>query len=135
MKRILIVFVLFGIVFLAAGCTTKKGTIYLATTPPGATVYVNKIKQGETPLEFQWDSKMPATLKIEKEGYQTETERLDKGWLKDEYHKGNYERFYQKTEGAGTSDAGRRAANDPVGDTSERLWKVRTSRDLVEIKQ
>jgi hypothetical protein len=75
-------------------------------------------RKGETPLEFQYDAKVPATLKIEKPGYHSETEYLNKSWFINEHHKGNYHRYYEK-----------------VGDTQVRLWKVRTTRDLKEKKE
>ena len=81
---------LFCVIALTVGCTSKRGLIELNTRPPGATVYLNKTKQGVTPLEFEYDSRIPSKLTIEKDGYHTDSESLGKGWIVREFQKGNY---------------------------------------------
>jgi hypothetical protein len=115
MKRSLTTVVVLSLILLIVGCTQKRGSIYLDTRPPGAAVYLDNVKKGETPLTFEWDAKIPSTLRIEKEGYYTETEQLNKLWLKKENYKGDYQKGYEAQ-----------------GDTSARVWKVRTFRDLRE---
>jgi hypothetical protein len=103
-------------VFMAVvGCTNNRGYITLNTYPSGANVYVNEVPQGMTPLTFDFDITRPAVLKIKKDGYQTLVEELNKGWVVSEGHKGNFDKEYQNANG-----------------TSERVWKVRTTRTLAE---
>ena len=90
MKRYVTAILLFIVVTLVGGCTSKRGLIELQTRPPGATVYLNQTKQGVTPVELEYDSGQPAELKIEKDGYYPESELLGKGWIVREYYKGNY---------------------------------------------
>jgi hypothetical protein len=115
MKKNATVLMLLSCILLLIGCTSKKGIISLNTIPPGASVFVNGIKQGETPLEFQYDISRPATLMIEKGGYNTLKEDLNKAWVINENYKGTFYKEYIK-----------------VGDTSVRVWTVRTTRDLKE---
>jgi hypothetical protein len=113
-NRSLILFALSCVVLLSAGCKKgATGTIYLTTVPLGATIYLDNSKLGETPLEFQWNAKTPATLRIEKEGYIAETEWLDGKWLRIEKGKGNFAKHSKKS-----------------GDTTLGTWKVRTTRTL-----
>jgi hypothetical protein len=123
MKRSLITIVFLCVFFLAAGCTQKRGTIYLDTRPQGATVYLDNLKQGETPLSFQWDAKIPAKLTIEKDGYYSEVEQLNKAWLVRENRKGEYQKSYETTKVEGKEE------------TSARVWKVKTFRDLKEKRE
>jgi hypothetical protein len=102
---------------MSMGCTAKRGTISLETRPPGATVFVDGVRQGVTPLGFTYDAGRRGTLKIEKEGYYTETEQLDKRWFVNEHYKGNFDKRYKG------------------GESSERVWEVRTTRDLKEKKE
>ncbi len=88
-RRLTITFLLCGIT-MAMGCTSKRGLIVLNTRPLGATVYLNQTKQGVTPVEFEYDFRQPAKLKIEKDGYDTKKESLDEAWVVREYQKGNY---------------------------------------------
>ncbi len=111
-RRLTITFLLCGIT-MAMGCTSKRGLIVLNTRPLGATVYLNQTKQGVTPVEFEYDFRQPAKLKIEKDGYDTEKESLDEAWVVREYQKGNY------MEGSFTIQGERKKA-----------WKVSTKRRL-----
>jgi hypothetical protein len=88
-KGIWIVLSLFAVV-LFMGCTSSRGIIALSTRPEEAKVYYNQIYAGETPVEFEYDFSHPATLKIEKKGYYTETEILCERWVVKEFQKGNY---------------------------------------------
>jgi hypothetical protein len=115
MKRSIVVILFLCILSLATGCAHKKGTIMLDTVPQGADVYLNGIKQGTTPVTFQWDARMRATLKIEKEGFYTETEELDKAWLVKEHQKRRYSKEYIR-----------------VDDTNLKVWTVNTIRELKE---
>jgi hypothetical protein len=85
-----VTFILLCIISLAMGCTSKRGLIALNTGPQGATVYLNQIKQGVTPLEFEYDFRKPATLKIEKNGYYDTVESISELWVFSEIYKGNY---------------------------------------------
>lgn len=118
MRRSLTTVILLSLVLMVVGCAQKKGSIYLDTRPQGATVYLDNVKQGVTPLTFQWDARIPSTLIIEKDGFYAEIEQLNKMWLKKENYKGDYQKMYEKE-----------------GDTSVRVWKVRTFRDLKEKAQ
>ena len=117
MKRHVLVVVFLCMLSLSVGCTHKMGTIMLDTVPQGADVYLNGIMQGITPVSFQWDASLRATLKIEKEGFYPETEELDKSWLIKEHQKRHYSREYIK-----------------VDDTTSRVWTVNTIRELKEKK-
>ena len=103
---------------LIIGCTSKRGLIELNTRPPGADVYFNQAKLGTTPLEFEYDLRTPATLKIEKEGFYPERESLGEGWVIREYQKGNYMKGRFVIQGQ-----------------SKKAWRVSTLRRLQEIKK
>ena len=111
MKRFLII--LSFIIALTVGCTSKRGLIELDTRPPGATVYLDKTKQGVTPVEFEYDFRISSKLTIEKVGYYPESELLGKRWIVREYQKGNY------MEGSFTIQGERKKS-----------WKVSTKRRL-----
>ena len=88
-RRSMVALMLF-ILMLALGCNPRVGLIALDTNPQGATVYLNEVKLGETPVKFEFNTERPATLRILKEGYHPKTEYLNVGWVKSEYHKGHY---------------------------------------------
>lgn len=111
MKRCVII--VFCITALFVGCTSKRGLIELQTRPPGATVYLNQAKQGSTPVEFEYDFRIPATLKIEKEGYYPERESLDERWVVSKFMKGNYSESHFTIQGR-----------------SKKAWKVKIIRNL-----
>ena len=111
MKRCVII--ISCIIALTVGCTSKRGIIELTTRPEGAKVYLNRVKQGVTPVEFEYDFRQPKTLRIEKDGYYSEKESLNETWVVREYQKGNY------MEGRFTIQGGRKKA-----------WKVSTMRRL-----
>lgn len=118
MKKCVATAFLFLASILIIGCTSKRGLIELNTRPPGADVYFNQTKMGTTPLEFEYDFRAPATLKIEKEGYYPERESLCEGWVIREYQKGNYMEGQFVIQGQ-----------------SKKAWKVSTLRRLQEIKK
>lgn len=89
MKRSLWIIFLLGVVTISVGCTSKRGLIELNTRPPGATAYLNQTKIGMTPIEFEYEFKKPAELRIEKDGYYSEKELLDRRWLTRENWNGN----------------------------------------------
>ncbi len=114
MKRKVLVGFMLGISMLALGCNPKVGLIALDTRPQGATVYLNEQKVGETPVTFEFDMEKPVTLKILKEGYQPKEEKLNVGWVKSEYHLGNYSK-----------------GDYMVRETVQKSFKVDTTRDLI----
>ena len=85
-----VVAVSLSILTLALGCNPRVGLIALDTNPQGATVYLNDVQLGETPVKFEFNMERPATLRILKEGYQPRSERLSVVWVKTEYRQGNY---------------------------------------------
>jgi uncharacterized membrane-anchored protein len=115
MRKMMVLMSLSALVLITMGCTSNRGYITLNTYPPGAEVYLNDVMKGETPLTFDYDISRTAELKVKKDGYQTLVEELSKGWVVSEAYKGNFNKEYQKTNGS-----------------SERVWKVRTTRNLIE---
>jgi len=79
-----------AVLLLFSGCTGRTGIVRLNTDPPGAAYYVDGVERGTTPAEFEWDLKQPILLEVKKEGYYTEEELLNEGWLEYQYSKGNY---------------------------------------------
>lgn len=75
---------------LTVACTSTKGLIEVRSRPRGATVFLDDIEQGMTPVRFEYDFKAPATLKISKNGYYEEKEFLNESWVEREIRKGNY---------------------------------------------
>ncbi len=73
-----------------SGCTAKQGVVRLNTEPRGAKYFVDGIEKGTTPAEFEWDVSRPILLEIRKEGYHSEQELLNKGWLQFQISQGNY---------------------------------------------
>ena len=73
-----------------SGCTGRTGVIRLNTDPPGATYYVDGVERGTTPAEFEWRYDRPIVIELKKEGYYTEEELLNKGWLHYQIYLGNY---------------------------------------------
>jgi hypothetical protein len=80
---------LFGLL-LVFGCNPKAGIIAVNTDPQGASVYLNGIKTGETPMKFEFDMDKPVTMKLLKEGYKPKEEKITADWVKSEFHQGNY---------------------------------------------
>lgn len=113
MKRRSVVVLTLSILMLALGCNPKVGLIVLDTNPQGATVFLNEVKLGETPVTFEFNMERPATLRILKEGYHSKTENLNVGWVKSEYHQGHY----------GKGDY-------MIGGNMEKGFEIRTIRDL-----
>ena len=111
-KSIWVVFTVVTLLFYI-GCTSKRGIIELNTRPEGSAVYYNNIYMGETPVKFEYDFRNPATLKIEKEGYYTESEMLGEGWVVREYQKGNYDEGTLMIQGE-----------------AKKAWRVNTIRNL-----
>ena len=73
-----------------SGCTGKEGIVRLNTDPTGAHYYVDGIERGTTPAEFEWRYDRPILIELKKEGYYTEEEMLNKGWLHYQMYQGNY---------------------------------------------
>jgi hypothetical protein len=78
------------VLLIFAGCTGKDGIVRLNTDPPGATYYVDGVVRGTTPAEFEWRYDRPILIELKKEGYYTEEELLNKGWLHYQKYQGNY---------------------------------------------
>ncbi|MEJ2365183.1 MAG: PEGA domain-containing protein [Deltaproteobacteria bacterium] len=76
--------------FASAGCTSSTGIIRLNTDPVGAKYYVDGVEKGTTPAEFEWSYDRPIMIELRKEGYYTEEELLNKGWLHYQMSLGNY---------------------------------------------
>ena len=91
MSRFTLITVL-GLVLLLSsfGCVGKEGIIRLNTDPPGAKYFVDGIEKGTTPAEFVWSWDRPILIELKKEGYYTEEELLNKGWLHYQMSQGNY---------------------------------------------
>lgn len=87
-RAALILFLCFGV--LAGACTSAKGLVEVRSRPRGASVFLDGVKLGETPVRFEYDFKVPATLKISKDGYYEEKEFLSESWVEREIRKGNY---------------------------------------------
>jgi len=91
MSRFTLITVLVLLLFLSSfGCVGKEGVIRLNTDPPGAKYYVDGIEKGTTPAEFEWSYDRPILIELKKEGYYTEEELLNKGWLHYQMSQGNY---------------------------------------------
>jgi hypothetical protein len=117
MKRGAIGLLILASLFLTLGCNPKVGLIVLNTNPQGATVYLNDAKIGETPVQFEFDMDKPVMLQIVKEGYQPRTERINVGWVKSEYHLGNYSKGEYVVKGE-----------------KQKSYEVRTLRDLIKLE-
>jgi hypothetical protein len=91
MSRFTLITVL-GLVLLLSsfGCVGKDGIIRLNTEPPGAKYYVDGIEKGSTPAEFEWSYDRPILIELKKDGYYTEEELLNKGWVHYQKYQGNY---------------------------------------------
>ena len=91
MSRFTLITVLGLVLILSSfGCVGKDGVIRLNTDPPGAKYYVDGIEKGSTPAEFEWRYDRPILIELKKEGYYTEEELLNKGWLFYQKYLGNY---------------------------------------------
>ncbi len=91
MSRFTLINVLVLLLLLSSfGCVGKEGVIRLNTDPPGAKYYVDGIEKGTTPAEFEWSYDRPILIELKKEGYYTEEELLNKGWLHYQMSQGNY---------------------------------------------
>lgn len=90
MKRALIGGVALVGLLLVFGCNPKVGIVAVNTNPPGATVYLNGVPSGETPMKFELDMEKPVTMRLLKEGYKPVEEKLTVNWVKSGYHQGNY---------------------------------------------
>jgi hypothetical protein len=101
------------VLLMAVGCTKTRGYITISTVPSGAEVYVDGTPKGFTPVTFDYDLERRSVLKIEKEGYFTEVEDLNRRWVVNEGHKGNFDKEYDSSRGG-------------------RIWKVMTTRALKE---
>ena len=78
------------VLLILSGCTGKEGIIRLNTDPAGAHYYVDGIERGTTPAEFEWRYDRPILIELKKEGYYTEEELLNEGWLSYQNYLGNY---------------------------------------------
>ena len=85
-------FVVLGLVVLLlfSGCVSKTGIVRLNTEPSGAKYYVDGVEKGSTPAEFEWRYDRPILIELKKEGYHTEQELLNLGWLHYQKYQGNY---------------------------------------------
>ena len=90
MQRYFTILFLFSFFVLFVGCTSTRGIINLRSRPHEATVYLDGVKQGVTPVQFELDFKIPATVRISKDGYYDEEELLNEAWVIREIRKGNY---------------------------------------------
>lgn len=91
MSRLSLVVVLSLVVLLVfSGCVGKTGIVRLNTEPPGAKYYVDGVEKGTTPAQFEWRYDRPILVELKKEGYYTEQELLNKGWLHYQKYQGNY---------------------------------------------
>ena len=79
-----------AVLLVFSGCTGKDGIIRLNTEPAGAHYFVDGIERGTTPAEFEWRYDRPILIELKKEGYYTEEELLNKGWLHYQIYQGNY---------------------------------------------
>lgn len=93
---------LFLLVTLSMGCTSSRGIIDLCTRPDGANVYIDNVKKGITPVQFEYDFKIPARLKIVKDGYYVENELLNQSWVIREIRKGTYSEGHYMIGGVNT---------------------------------
>jgi uncharacterized lipoprotein NlpE involved in copper resistance len=118
MKKRVVVTLMLCVFLLVLGCNPKAGLIVLDTRPQGAAVYLNEEKVGETPVTFEFDMEKPVTLKILKEGYQPKEEKLNVGWVKSEYHLGNYSKGEYMIKG-----------------TKQKGFEVHTIRDLTRSEE
>jgi len=84
-------FFVFAILLASYGCLSDRGLVAVKTIPPGATVYCNGIKIGETPIEFEHNFDHLDNLTIEKEGFLTLQEAVGKKWARKERKSGNYQ--------------------------------------------
>lgn len=89
MNRKILILLLFFVLF-STGCTSSRGIIDLNSRPREATVYLDGVEQGVTPVQFEYDFKIPARLEIVKDGYYIEDELLNEAWVVREIRKGNY---------------------------------------------
>jgi hypothetical protein len=80
-------------------------------------VYLDDIKQGETPVQFEYDFNVPARLRIVKDGHYDEEELLNEAWVVREIRKGNY-------------NEGRYL----IGGVSTKTWMINTLRRMEEKK-
>ncbi len=99
---------------LILGCNPKLGLIVFDTRPPGAEVYLNEQKVGETPLTFEFDMDKPVTLRLLKEGYQPREEKINVYWVKSEFYLGNYQKGDYVVQG-----------------NKQKAFQVHTTRELV----
>jgi hypothetical protein len=89
-KTSMITMMCVAVLLILSGCTGKTGIIRLNTDPAGAHYYVDGIERGTTPAEFEWRHDRPILIELKKEGYYTEEELLNKGWLHYQIYLGNY---------------------------------------------
>lgn len=116
MRRRSVVALTLSIFTLALGCNPRAGLIALDTDPQGATVYMNDVRLGETPVRFEFNMERPSTLRILKEGYHPRTETLSVVWVKSEYRQGHYVK-----------------GDFLISGEMQRGFEVRTSRDLIRV--
>ncbi len=113
MRGKLLILLLVASLVLSAGCTSSRGVIDLNSRPREAVVFVDGVKQGLTPVQFEFDLKVPVRLELVKDGYFSESEMLNQAWVVREIRKGNY------SEG-----------NYMVGGVSTKTWMVSTYRRM-----
>ncbi len=113
MRNNFLILMLLSLVAMSVGCSSTRGVVDFHSRPHEATVFLDGIKQGITPVQFEFDFKTPVRVEIVKEGYFVETELLNQAWVVREIRKGNYSEGYYM-----------------IGGVSTKTWMVSTYRRL-----
>jgi hypothetical protein len=101
---------------LVLSCVTKKGRIDIVSDPPGATVYMDNVKVGVTPMTYDYNFETSRVMKLEMDGYHPYEEIMNWGWVHWETAKGNVSKDVEIN----------------VGDKKEKVWTVTIHRKLYE---
>lgn len=83
------IFVIFVVVLLLASCATlfkgNKSKLDVSSEPSGASVYVNGVIHGETPMRLFLESKGTYSIEFRKDGYKPKvfnvTNHVGAGWI------------------------------------------------------
>lgn len=86
MRKIVLILMASMLLF---GCVQKRGMIDIVSDPPGATVYMDSIKVGVTPMTYEYNFKASKTMRLEMDGYHPYEEIVNWGWVHWETAKGN----------------------------------------------
>ena len=113
MKKILFMMM---VGMLLVGCVAKNGKIDIVSDPPGATVYMDSIKVGVTPMTYNYNFEVSKTMRLEINGYHPYEEILNWGWVHWETAKGNVTKDVEIYE----------------GDKKDKIWTVTIHRKLYE---